>query len=430
LDDCKTMMAHGQYDKASNELLKLIDLSDQRNGRTPEVFYYLGFCRCQLKDVSTGLAWLDYGKKQALTAQKPFFDDVIRQCGQVDTFNVLPQAGARLNSQPGVTSRTKGGYFFGGKNLPYDGDEKDVTAVGAAMNVASVPVETLRARLFTPERRDAAVAASKKLMTESFPDRKYSVNALGQFVFVSEERSWGWKPADLEKLERDLHRIMKFYETNYQMLWPERLVTIYLAAYPSELKAIAAKIHGMNMSVDVIGYSTNEDLSAAAVVESPDAWGTLSHELFHLMVHDNFADIPNWLEEGMASAYAVARLENDRLIASNSNWRSAVLKRFFNPNDAVQVKDLVNLTWSDLEGGGTDKQQTRSAVNHALICYLALYLQEKGKLADVYFAYRKRIVPAELSDESLPLVRGFGKPLQEINDDFRKFLDKILSEVR
>lgn len=430
LEDCKAMMAQGQYDKASNELLKLINQPDQRNGRTPEVYYYLGFCRCQLNDSPTGRAWLEYGKRQAQPAQKAFFDDVISQCGQADTVSALPQTAARLNSQPGVTSRTKGGYFFGGKHLPDDESPNDPTIVGAAMNVASIPIETLRARLFAPERRSDAVAAIKKLMAESFPDQKYSVNSLGQFVFVSKESAWGWKPADLEKLERNLHRVMKFYETSYRMLWPERLITIYLARYPDELKAIATKIHGMNKSADVIGYSTNEDLSVAALTQSPDMWGTISHELFHLMVHDNFADIPNWLEEGMASAYAVARLENGRLIASNSNWRSAVLKRLFNPQNAIHVKDLVNLTWTDLEGGRTNEQQARGAVNHALICYLTLYLQERGKLAEVYFAYRNRKVPEELSDETLPLVRGFGKPLQEINDDFRKFLDKTLSVTR
>src|SRR5262245_58500935 len=248
LEDCKAMMTQGQYDKASSELLKLIGQSDQRNGRTPEVFYYIGFCRCQLKDVQTGRAWLDYGRKQAQDAQKPFFDDVIRQCGQVATVNALPQSGARLNSQPGVTSRTKGGYYFGGDfggtDLGYYKGETDATIIGAAMNVANVPVETLRARLFTAEHRDAAVAASKKLMIESFPYRKYSANSLGQFVFVSDEGYWRRNPADLEKLERNLHRVMKFYETNYQMLWPERLITIYLADDPGELKAIAAKIHG------------------------------------------------------------------------------------------------------------------------------------------------------------------------------------------
>src|SRR5215475_12254922 len=152
LEDCKAMMTQGQYDKASYELLKLIDQSDQRNGRTPEVFYYLGFCRCQLKDVPTGRAWLEYGKRQAQNAQKSFFDDVIRQCGQVTAVNALPQSGARLNSQPGVTSRTKGGYYFGGDfggtDLGYYRGETDATIIGAAMNVANVPVETLRARLF------------------------------------------------------------------------------------------------------------------------------------------------------------------------------------------------------------------------------------------------------------------------------------------
>ena len=59
-----------------------------------------------------------------------------------------------------------------------------------------------------------------------------------------------------------------------------------------------------------------------------------------------------------------------------------------------------------------------------------LYLQEKGKLTEVYSAYRNRKVTEELTDESLPLVRGLGKSLQEINEDFRKFLDKAVLEAR
>jgi hypothetical protein len=421
LEACKTLISQGQFSKAAQELLAL---RERRNGRDADISYYIGFCLCRDGKPNDGRAWLEYGKKQVDKPQRSYFEDVIRQCGQSVPVTFIAQPAGRSNLQPGVTSRAKGGWFFGGKDVVFHTDDP---AAGAALNIVSISADTLRKRLFTANQRSAALTEIAKSTSDSL-GKEYSVSSAGQFTFVT--RGSGWQREQLAQLENVLERVMSFYKTEFRMLSPEHLVTLYLAGSHDELNQMARQIHGMPLSIDVIGYSTYDDLSIAALSTGPQRWGTIAHELFHLMVRGNFGDIPTWLEEGMASAYSVASFDGNKLIASKDNWRAAILREFYNSGDRTTVKDLLNLGWDDLSGGDNTEQQIRGAVRHALICYLVVYLQEKGKLADVYAAYRNRIVPAELTDETLPLERALGRPVAEIDHDFKDFLRFAIPNLR
>ena len=424
LERCKDLIKQGDYHTAAT---KLLALREQRNAREPDVSYYLGFCLCRDGNPVTGRAWLEYGKARVTSKEQiPFFEDAITKCEQNAPVRFIVQPVGRSNLQPGVTSRAKAGWFFGGRDVDFKTDEP---SAGATLNKVTITPEMLRKRLFTTDKRDAALAQIGKLTTDSFQAGAYSVTSIGQFTFVTKTGS-RWSPAQLARLESTLLRVMNFYKTEYQMLWPEHLITLYLADQRQDLRELARKIHGMPLTIDVIGYSTYDDLSIAALSDGPDRWGTIAHEIFHLMVRGNFGDIPTWLEEGTASAYSVAAFDHDKLIPLRNNWRSAVLKEFYSGGDRTTVKDLVNLGWDDLSGGDNTEQQIRGAVRHALICYLVVYLQEKGKLAEVYAAYRNRVVPSELTDETLPLTRALGKPITEIDRDFKDYLRVAVPDLR
>ena len=86
-----------------------------------------------------------------------------------------------------------------------------------------------------------------------------------------------------------------------------------------------------------IGYSFQPNMSRVAVIPSTTI-GTLAHELFHLMVRNDFGDIPPWMDEGMAALYEVSRIRGT-MIAGIPNWRGTVLERFWDIRPSVE--DLV-----------------------------------------------------------------------------------------
>jgi hypothetical protein len=121
-----------------------------------------------------------------------------------------------------------------------------------------------------------------------------------------------------------LDRSSAFFERTYGMAPPADLITVYAAGDQPELATVARRLHGLRTEFYTMGYSVYEDLSIAGIT-ARGHYGTLIHELFHTLVRGNFGDMPPWLEEGMAAAYADSRLVGDRVEPNARNWRGPIL---------------------------------------------------------------------------------------------------------
>ena len=111
-----------------------------------------------------------------------------------------------------------------------------------------------------------------------------------------------------------LEKALNFFSKNYSLSKPEYLITVHIV--PPELtKEISESIYEIELPVGVIGYSWINDFSIFGVIRNgSSATGTLKHELFHIIVKNEFHDIPVWLEEGLASLYEESHFVNDSLI--------------------------------------------------------------------------------------------------------------------
>ncbi len=278
-----------------------------------------------------------------------------------------------------------------------------------------IPVEELRARLFPPENSEDAAAHVNTLVGS-----RYRIRADEHFILaVSGQHS----EDELSHMLGTLNRVMDFYLTYYDIPQPSSLITVYIVSSPYSLQRLALRLHGLRISESSLGYSFQEDLSILGVTPTVRV-GTLVHELFHLLVQKNFHHIPPWLNEGMASLYEVSTFEDNRLLGI-PNWRGPILERFWRRRPPIQ--QLIQMTWREFDQENVDAEplepqhpedMKQQAVNHATARYFALYLQEQGKLKEVYLAFR------DAEPEALFRQDGDGR-VHLLEETLHKSIDKI-----
>jgi hypothetical protein len=113
-------------------------------------------------------------------------------------------------------------------------------------------------------------------------------------------------------------------------------------------------------------FNPKDNLIMATVTAG---YGTFLHELMHAMLHADFAAIPEWLDEGMASLYERSQWQTNALIPL-PNWRL----------DNLKPTHLDNLqVFNDMDEDNNLSYQELSAVR-----MLMLFLESKNQLASFY----------------------------------------------
>ena len=114
-------------------------------------------------------------------------------------------------------------------------------------------------------------------------------------------------------------------------------------------------------------------------------YGTFLHELMHAMLHADFAAIPEWLDEGMASLYERSQWQTNALIPL-PNWRL----------DGLQPSDIDSLQVFD----NIDEDNNLSYQELGALRMLMLFLESKNLLASFYLSVKTQ---EPLSDPTLAI---------------------------
>ena len=269
------------------------------------------------------------------------------------------------------------------------------------------------------------------------------VVADGRFVIAAEGVH---EAKDLELLAELLERFTEFHARTYGIARPPAVVTIYLTSSIAKLRELAERAHGLDVSPSTIGYSFADDLSVVAVTPRK-LYGTVLHELTHLLIRGNFGDAPQWLDEGLASLYEVAS-EHDGIWLGEGNWRANVLREF--RSRWPSVDEVIRSPWfsfDDPEHALGDLQNppaVEQAVITAYTRYFLLFLQEQGRLVPVFDAVRRRGLgdpdveagsevmnaPGVAQEHTVKLVEGaLGARLAMLDHQLRNWLESgVLSE--
>lgn len=224
---------------------------------------------------------------------------------------------------------------------------------------------------------------------------------------------------DLKRVGESLEEYLRFFVSEYGMRPPSSLITVYFARDLAQLHDLARTLHGVDLAPGSIGYSFPADQSMVGWADGR-AYGTFAHELFHVMVRNNFGDIPPFLDEGMAALYEVSRFEGSRAVGVN-NWRGDILNRSW--AERPKIRDLVQMNRSAFDdiGGLSDRPVAgqNQAATHATARYLMLYLQERDELLPVYKAFLTRRVNDRPAAQAVLLLESvLGRSLDAVDADF------------
>lgn len=407
----------GEYAAAVTVLL---EHRQQAYGRTAEVDYMLGTSACRIQGRQEwgsrvlNLMLYNYALD---SASRQVVQNEMQRCQQTDALPAVAAAGTiGTLLVAGASGQGKMYYALGQENslLSYP-----------ARRVRDIAATEFASRLFTAEQQEAAVSKVRTLVPN------FKVHASGRFVLATQS---GHQPAELDRIAAGLERYFDFLQRYYQIARPNNLVTIYLVPSPHDLRKLAEQIHGLAVNPATIGYTFRDDQSAIALVSGVKT-GTLFHELFHLSVRRQFGDIPQWLDEGIASLYEVSAFHQDRLLGE-PNWRGEILKRF--GDNMPTLERIITSDWFPFDVTELERDQDQVgtstmelAVHAAANRYFILYLQEQGKLAAVFQTFRDREpddFPADPKRDAIARVEAvLQQPLADTQRAYATWLRRVLT---
>ena len=145
-------------------------------------------------------------------------------------------------------------------------------------------------------------------------------------------------------------------------------------------------------------FNPNDNLILATVT---GGYGTFLHELMHAMVHNDFAEVPAWLDEGMAMMYERSMWSSGQLIPL-PNWR-------LNHVPLDYLVDFQNLR-SIGESENLNNRQLSA------LRMLMLYLESKNQLSNFYQQVKANV---NLHNFSNALIH-----LEVASQDWQSFVSK------
>jgi len=423
----------------------LVKLRETPYGRNAQVDYMLGTSGCRLPDLREwGVQVLEWMLRRYPLPEdcRAIIDGELARCraAAADASSLVTLD--RLGSIIGATARMSGKmYYFVG--------QKEGLNNFAAVRVREVDPKKLRERL-VPLADPARAVSSAKVRLATLGLSGFEVLADGRFLLA--DRS-GKSEKERREMARFLERYLAFLEREYEATLPDAFVTVYLVSTPDDIARLADKLHGLELGHATLGYSFRDDLSVLAVVPTGFTVGTVQHELFHLAVRSRFGDIPQWLDEGIASLYEVSRLDRESAAGSDPsttadrfrctglpNWRGKVLREFWFMRPSIE--QMVRSDWYAFEQPQLAKPRqfmdpTREppsadhmAVTLATARYFTLFLQERGKLGALYQQLRAQR-PGTISEADAAaaavaaLSQVLGKPIAEIDRDFAAWFGSL-----
>lgn len=398
----------GRYGQAKPPLLTH---RATRGGRTAEVDYMLGTSGCRISGSRTWggrvLNFILYNYPLSRNGRE-LVSGELQRCRSTAAMAALSSSAVSgvKSLAPGATASGKM-WYSGGAN----------------------PVPAHPARLLRPfypgdlEERRVPVGQTARytaMLNDIAPDHA-RVKVIGRYGFVTFS---GHSDAQLETIAALLQRYSTFLSNEYGLAPPDNYISIYLSPDIGALTRAAQHIHHLGISPSTLGYAYPEDYSVSAAVSGTGA-GTVLHELFHLNLRLAYGDMPQWLDEGIASLYEVSR-RNGATWEGLPNWRGRLLA--VPAAERPKLREVISSPWFDFDGvSGGAAISTAQARQLALARYLALYLQTRGLLDDTFRAFRDREVGSadDPALQAVQIVEGIAGPLSTLEPAFWQWFDGI-----
>lgn len=383
--------------------------------RNYEVDYWLGTSWCRIEGRRpAGASLLDWAYRYGTMpeTERGKFHGQLQVC--LDSAAPAPPI-IEIATAPRATSRIQAKVFFAAGQT----DGGGLSAPPLRLEQPLPPAE-YAARVFPTARLDQALAATRARLPAA------RVLADGRFVIASMSPQHG--DAELRTIARRLTHFVAYLEREYAITMPDAVVTVYLVPDTRRLVELAATVHGIRAHGATLGYAFQNDLSVVGVLTGTAA-GTLMHELFHLAVRARFGDIPQFLDEGMASLFETTFVQDGNYIAA-PNWRGRVIRASRDMRLQVPLAEVITAPWfpdEPVQHPGLPRMDLeRQAYVLSTARYFMAWLQLQGQLPAFFAAFRDRSLPETWTPadrQALDIVeRATGMPVDELDRRFSQWL--------
>jgi hypothetical protein len=159
---------------------------------------------------------------------------------------------------------------------------------------------------------------------------------------------------------------------------PTDPITVLLFDTAGSYRAGALRLYGDD-KVPHYGYYKPEHRTLLMNIST--GGGTLVHELTHALIVYDFPNVPDWLNEGLASLHEQCNSEAWRRgeLAGDVNWRLPDLQKAV---ESKRLRPLRELILSD------DFRGPQEMLNYAQARYFCMFMQQRGVLAKLYETFR------------------------------------------
>lgn len=150
----------------------------------------------------------------------------------------------------------------------------------------------------------------------------------------------------------------------------------------------------------------------AMVMNIKPGYGTLTHELVHPFMHENWPDGPAWLNEGLGSLFEFPG-ERDGHFIGQLNWRLPAVQAAIRDGTVPKLSTLIATSDEAFYGDET-------GVHYAMARYLCFWLQERGLL--IRFVQRAQALKGEDGSGARALEEVLGGPPDTFQGEWQKFV--------
>ena len=229
----------------------------------------------------------------------------------------------------------------------------------------------------------------------------------GLFYVASNEH-----PAHFERSKDTVAWVYRHLYRDFFTKKPEKPIRVFLFRDKRSYEEYCQSAYQKPPSTPFGFYMAHE---RKMVMNVATGLGTLVHEMVHPLLAEDFPGVPTWFNEGFASLYEQSG-ERNRKMVGFVNWRLRGLQKALREGKAVPLRSLLRTTTEQFYGDDR-------GVNYATARYLCLYLQETGRLADFYKAFREASGRDPTGEATLEKVAG--KKLEELDPAWRRWVEGL-----
>lgn len=385
-----------------NKFQEALDLIDQhRPSATQNVFLldlYKSVCYCGLKQYSDGrnyFQWILRSYRDLNPQILEYINQSKSNCKQEGSALQTPSrpllATIKITSPPGPAKVI-------GKDFYDRTPETSRTSI-----IREIPDSVYLRRLHQDINMTSLIEQLKHIGID-----KASIDTTDHFIVIIANQEG--KQNKAHEISNRLEKALSFYQEFYSLQVPQQKITAYSCTDQSQFMQLAEQIHGVELSQSLIGYTSQPDLSMVVYNPSLNA-ATFKHELVHILFNYNVPYLEPWLSEGIPALYEVSRFRGDSLLGIPA-WRDDLLSRV-GDDESMKLEPLLSMDWSQFEEWESEKYNP--LFKACLARTFVLFLQQTGKLQNVYQAYRNQD-PCKY--DPYLVTKVLDQPMPKIQSDF------------